>query len=334
MSEQRPQRDTFLDHLAVRVSKPQDDPPQHFPAASLTKLCNEVRLCQEGTFETRQITSPYLKPLGLALMGYGDLKSGHLYLVDLAEQAFLKEQPQATDRLKALLKTDIAGLIWTGLADEAQLAPNILALAQTHGMPLFTTHLCAQTLSDTVFPCLDAACSPKVTIHGNLIVYRGLGLLLLGRSGLGKSDCALDLIANGCQLVADDMVQLERNSLHQIIGRPKPMIKHHMDVRGIGIINIRQLFSIHAVQESHPLDLIIYLEPWDAKPWQHFAEENYLEILGIPKPLIRLPSSQGRNWNNLVEVAVRNFMLKTREGYNAETQLADLVDAQLKHDPS
>ena len=205
----------------------------------------------------------------------------------------------------------------------------MLEQAHKYKVPILASPLSGRELETALFPLLEAATSPKTNIHGSLVVYCGLGLLLLGRSGLGKSDCALDLITNGCQLVADDIVQLERNALNQIVGRSQPMIKHHMDVRGVGIINVRQLFSIHATLEAHPLDLIIYLEPWDAKPWQHFGESHYLEVLGIKKPLIHLPSAKGRNWSNLIEVAVRNHMLKSREGYDAESQLAETLDEKL-----
>lgn len=331
MSDSRNQRDTFLDHLAERLACSQDGPMQHIQLAELVRLCPQLRsLVPDASFE-RSIKTPYLSYLGLALCGHQqNILDGAICVLGQAEQAYLANLEEADSPFEALFQKPLAALICTNTPDGTNPLPDfVIEQAQKAHFPILTFPLPGAELEKLLFPFLDSATSFKTAIHGSLVVYKGLGLLLLGRSGMGKSDCALDLITNGCQLVADDMVHLERNALDQIIGRSEPLIKHHMDVRGIGIINIRQLFSIQAVLDSHPLDLIIYFEPWDAKPWEHFGEEHYLEVLGIKKPLLHLPSVKGRNWSNLVEVAVRNYMLKSREGYNAEAQLAQRLDEKL-----
>jgi HPr kinase/phosphorylase len=150
------------------------------------------------------------------------------------------------------------------------------------------------------------------TLHGVLVDVYGIGVLLLGESGTGKSECALDLVTRGHRLVADDVVEVVRGSDRIVIGRGPGRIRHHMEVRGLGIINIRDLFGVAAIRYRKRIELVILLEAW--RPEEEYdrlgMEEQTLPILDVPIPKLRIPVSAGRNIAILVEVAARNHLLK------------------------
>ena len=152
----------------------------------------------------------------------------------------------------------------------------------------------------------------ETTLHGVLVDVYGIGVLLLGESGTGKSECALDLVTRGHQLVADDVVEVVRESDGIIIGRGPGRIRHHMEVRGLGIINIRDLFGVAAIRYRKRIELVILLEAW--RPEEEYdrlgVEEQTHSILGVPISRLRIPVSAGRNIAILVEVAARNHLLK------------------------
>ena len=152
----------------------------------------------------------------------------------------------------------------------------------------------------------------ETTLHGVLVDVYGIGVLLLGESGTGKSECALDLVTRGHRLVADDVVEVVRESDGIIIGRGPGRIRHHMEVRGLGIINIRDLFGVAAIRYRKRIELVILLEAW--RPEEEYdrlgVEEQTHSILGVPISRLRIPVSAGRNIAILVEVAARNHLLK------------------------
>jgi HPr kinase/phosphorylase len=152
----------------------------------------------------------------------------------------------------------------------------------------------------------------ETMLHGVLMDVYGIGVLLLGESGTGKSECALDLVTRGHRLVADDVVELVRESGGIIIGRGPARIRHHMEIRGLGIINVRDLFGVAAIRNRKRIELVILLEVW--RPDEEYdrlgVEEQTYSILGVPIPRLRIPVSAGRNIAILIEVAARNHLLK------------------------
>ena len=161
----------------------------------------------------------------------------------------------------------------------------------------------------------------EATLHGVLLDVYGIGVLLLGESGTGKSECALDLVTRGHRLVADDIVEIVRESDQIVIGRGPARIRHHMEVRGLGIINIRDLFGVVAIRYRKRIELVIQLEVWRAdEEYDRLGlEEQSHSILGVPIPLLRIPISAGRNVAILVEVAARNHLLKLMGVHAART---------------
>ncbi len=172
--------------------------------------------------------------------------------------------------------------------------------------------------------------APETTLHGVLVYVYGIGVLLLGESGTGKSECALDLVTRGHRLVADDVVEVARESDRLVIGRGPSRIGHHMEIRGLGIINIRDLFGVAAIRYRKRIELVVRLEAW--RPEDEYdrlgVEEQTYPILGAPIPMLRIPVSAGRNIAILVEVAARNHLLKLMGVHAARNFAAQLSERQ------
>jgi HPr kinase/phosphorylase len=169
--------------------------------------------------------------------------------------------------------------------------------------------------------------SPEASLHGVLVDVSGIGVLLLGESGTGKSECALDLVTRGHGLVADDVVEIWRDDSQAVVGRGPARIRHHMEIRGLGIINIRDLFGLAAVRDRKRIDLVIRLEAW--RPDEEYERLGLVErtysLLGVEIPMLRIPVSAGRNVAILVEAAARNHLLK-RMGVHAARAFAARLD--------
>ena len=172
--------------------------------------------------------------------------------------------------------------------------------------------------------------APETTLHGVLVDVYGIGVLLLGESGTGKSECALDLVTRGHRLVADDVVEVARESDRIVIGRGPSRIGHHMEIRGLGIINIRDLFGVAAIRYRKRIELVVRLEAW--RPEDEYdrlgVEEQTYPILGVAIPMLRIPVSAGRNIAILVEVAARNHLLKLMGVHAARNFAAQLSERQ------
>ncbi len=170
----------------------------------------------------------------------------------------------------------------------------------------------------------------ETTLHGVLVDVYGIGVLLLGESGTGKSECALDLVTRGHRLVADDVVEVARESDRIVIGRGPSRIGHHMEIRGLGIINIRDLFGVAAIRHRKRIELVVLLEAW--RPEDEYdrlgVEEQTYPILGVAIPMLRIPVSAGRNVAILVEVAARNHLLKLMGVHAARNFAAQLLKRQ------
>jgi HPr kinase/phosphorylase len=166
----------------------------------------------------------------------------------------------------------------------------------------------------------------EASLHGVLVDVSGIGVLLLGESGTGKSECALDLVTRGHRLVADDVVEIWQEGTQGILGRGPARIRHHMEIRGLGIISVRDLFGIAAVRDRKRIELVIHLEAW--RPDQEYERLGLVErthtLLGVEIPMLRIPVSMGRNVAILVEVAARNHVLKRMGVYAAQAFAATL----------
>lgn len=340
MSSKKTKGEEFLHILESFLADPKGSKTPHYCVADLIQACGKLqfRSMIGETGLTRTLSATKVQLLGLALGGYlDDLDAGSVQILGKAELRFINERASEDPRrfLEPMLKSEIGCIIIPDLSessDEWGVTPDFLDRAHKAGMPVLCSPMPRSVVEAKVLHVLEEQLAPCRSFHGNLVVFCGLGLLILGKSGIGKSDCALDLITHGHQLVADDVVQVRRNALGQLIGRSRDLIRNHMDVRGVGIVNVKELFSVYSVIEEHPIDLLILLERWDPeKNYACFNEQASLDILAVVKPMIRLPVSPGRNWVNLIQVAVRKFLLQSK-GYDAEEQLVKKLGKMLKTD--
>src|SRR5205814_954080 len=196
--------------------------------------------------------------------------------------------------------------------------PELIEAAEAAGLPLISTPIVSSTAINTVTECLQEMLALLAVQHGVLLDIYGLGVLIEGASGIGKSECALDLIARGHRLISDDVVEVRRIGAERLIGTAPELLREHLEIRGLGIINIRDLFGISAVSMTKTIDLSIMLERWDeASAVDRLGiDAQAIEILGVSVPQVLIPVSPGRNLSTLVETAVRVQLLRAR-GYNA-----------------
>ena len=279
----------------------------------------------------RTISSPHIQKTGLALAGFDAyLQPSRILVFGESEVRYL-ESLDATQRmhvLAAAFSHDIPCVLITGgWTPPAEL----LAASDRYHVPLLRTPVKTPVAIAKVASLLDDELAERVVIHGVLMDMLGLGVLIIGESGIGKSECALDLVVRGHRLVADDTVEVRCRRETTLIGTCPELTRHHMEVRGLGLINIRDLFGVAAIRASKRVELVVQLERWD--PHREYdrlgLEENRHDILGLKVPLIRMPVAPGRSLAVLVEVAARNQLLRAR-GLNAARDLAERLEQTLR----
>src|SRR5687767_1664798 len=206
----------------------------------------------------------------------------------------------------------------------------MIAAADRYNMPLLRTAVATPLAVAKITAVLDDTLAVREIVHGVLLDILGLGVLIAGESGIGKSECALDLIVRGHRLVADDTVEVRRRGETVVIGTCPELTRHHMEIRGLGVINIRDLFGVASTRSSKRVELVVQLERWDpAREYDRLGiDDAHHESLGVRVPMIRMPVAPGRNLAILVEVAARNQLLRAG-GLNSARRLAERLDAQL-----
>ena len=198
----------------------------------------------------------------------------------------------------------------------------IIESAKFHKVSIFTTEENTSDLTARLVQLLNRELAPRITRHGVLVEVYGEGCLLIGDSGVGKSETAIELIKRGHRLVADDAVEIRRTSTTTLVGQSPANIRHFIELRGIGIINARQLFGMGAVKTQEKIDMVINLELWDStKVYDRMGLDNdYMDILGVEVPTLTIPVKPGRNLAVIIEVAAMNNRQK-KMGYNAAQDL-------------
>ena len=195
-------------------------------------------------------------------------------------------------------------------------------MAERAEVPILVSSLPTNVMSTRLTKILEDAFAPRTSIHGVLVEVFGVGVLIVGKSGVGKSECALELIERGHRLVADDVVDIRSISDTLLIGSGAKLIRHHMEIRGLGIINIKQLFGVGAIRDKKQIQLVASLEEWDQKKeYDRLGlEESLYTILGVEIPLLTIPVKPGRNIPILIETAAMNFRL-VKLGFNPAKEL-------------
>jgi len=266
---------------------------------------------------------------GLALTGFTDyIRYGRVQIMGASEISYLGTLTPRRRRsiLDRLARCRISCFIVTkGLQPPSEL----LEQAEERGIPLFLTPLESTPLIKQLSAFLEERLALRKHLHSVLLDVFGLGVLIVGESGIGKSECALDLIDRGHRLVADDVVEIKRVG-DLLTGSSPDLTRYHMELRGLGVINIKDLYGVSSIRVLHRVELVVSLERWETgKEYDRLGlkEETYA-ILGLEVPLIRMPVAPGRNIALLVEVAARNQLLKAR-GYDAARRFAERVDRML-----
>src|SRR5512143_189150 len=279
---------------------------------------------------SRPISWGRIQRPGLALAGFHEfIKPGRIQILGESELRYLDTSPPnvRAERIAAICALPVAAFVVT----KGQPVPEDLAReCRLRNVPLLVSDQTTSVVIQNITRVLEDELAPSATVHGVLVDVYGMGVLLLGDSGIGKSECALDLIQRGHRLVADDVVEIRKYPNGALVGRAAEMIRYHMELRGIGIINIKHLFGVSAVRASKSVELVIELQRWDpAKKYDRLGldGETYT-ILEREVPLLRLPVASGRNLALLIEIAARNELLKT-QGYDAAKEFARRVDEEI-----
>jgi HPr kinase/phosphorylase len=279
----------------------------------------------------RRITSPYVQKIGLALAGFDEyLRAGRVLVFGQSEVRYF-ESLDTTDRTESMRKVCSHDVPCILITDGLRTFGELISEAEQARVPVLRTQLPTPNAIAKVTAILEDHFVVRELLHGVLLDILGLGVLMVGDSGIGKSECALDLIVRGHRLVADDTVEIRKRSDTILVGSCPELTRQHMEIRGLGVINIQDLFGIAATRASKRLELVVQLERWE--PHRDYERlgltDTTYEILGIPLPLIQMPVAPGRNLAILVEIAARNQLLRAR-GHHAARTLADRLERQLQ----
>lgn len=271
---------------------------------------------------------PDINRPGLVLAGYLQyFDEQRIQVIGTTETAFLDTLPinVADERWHAFIQLHFPCLIITR---NIELPEAWLQSAAKRQLPVFRTHLATTRFIALLTDYLERRLAPSATIHAVLVDVHGVGTLIIGESGIGKSETALDLIKRGHRLVADDAVDVIRSGEDVLTGSAPEVLRHIMEVRGLGILNVKALFGIGAVRPSQKINLVIRLEEWQqGKAYDRLGlEEEHYEILGVGLPCKTIPVRPGRNLSNIIEVAAMNYRLN-KLGYHAAE---DFIEKQRK----
>lgn len=317
-----------------RLARPAGDEPAVqvrvllAPGAESLKLALAAgRAGLDRTIQASRVQRP-----GLALSGYTDyIRYGRVQIMGGSEINYLRK---LAPRRRAAVVAQLCRcrvscfVVMKGLAPPAEL----LREADASGIPLLTTPSEPTPFIQQLQAFLDERLAMRLHLHSVLMDVFGLGVLIVGESGIGKSECALDLIDRGHRLVADDVVEVKRIA-DALVGASPDLTRYHMELRGLGVINIKDLYGVSSIRTSKRVELVVSLERWESgKEYDRLGlkNEKFL-ILGVEVPLIRMPVAPGRNIAILVEVAARNQLLKER-GYDAAQLFAERVEELIDAD--
>ena len=279
----------------------------------------------------RRITIPQPQKTGLALSGFDAyLHRGRVLVFGESEVRYVESLAPA-DRTTALARVfghDLPCVLITGGFSPV---PEIVAAADHASVPLVGTPSSTPEAMTRLSALLDTYLAARGIVHGVLMDVLGLGVLVVGESGIGKSECALDLVVRGHRLVADDAVEIRCRAQSYLIGSCPDLTRHHMEIRGLGLINVQDLFGVASTRTSKRVELVVQLERWE--PGREYdrlgIDEAFYETLGVRVPMVRMPVAPGRNVAILVEVAARNQLLRSR-GHHAAQRLVDRLNRQLE----
>ncbi|RJP76558.1 MAG: HPr kinase/phosphorylase [Candidatus Zixiibacteriota bacterium] len=296
---------------------------------------NEMRLALELVTSReglrRKITQKNLHRPGLALAGFLELFTfDRIQILGNTEMSYLRKlsAEERQEKFQRVFQFDIPCLIVT---DSNDVPAEMIAEANAHSLVIFRTTYSTTELVHLISDYLDEKFAPRMTIHGSLVDVYGTGLLFTGRSAIGKSEIALDLVERGHRLVADDVVILTKKAEGVLIGSGPDMLKHFMEIRGVGIIDVRHMFGVRAIRLQKRVEMEVELVDWDpAENYERLGlDEEFRETLGVKIPLVKLPIFPGKNITVIAEVIALNLHLKVYGYHPAQALNTRLLDVLL-----
>ncbi|MGM0441595.1 MAG: HPr(Ser) kinase/phosphatase [Elusimicrobiota bacterium] len=281
-----------------------------------------------------KIKYEYINVLGLELVGFpSKLKSGQVQLIDKKSMTFFKElgEKEQEKNLKKIFSNKIPCIIFT---DAIKPDKKILRIAKDRQVPVFKTRTERWKFVREIHRVLTKIYAPSKNHRGTMMEVFGIGVLIIGKSNIGKSECALDLLYRGHCLVGDDVVKVTKRSGSVVLARGRYPIAHRMELRGVGIVDIIKLMGIGAVKEVQKVDIIVGLEKWrDDKSYERLGiEQKFRKIFDVEIPYIEIPVAPGRNTANMVEMAAMNYRLRKR-GVIPGEELDELVRERMENEP-
>ncbi len=278
-------------------------------------------------WEEIRISVPDVNRPGLQLTGFYDyFDPRRLQVMGIVETTYLKGVSEEERRLRfeQLLSQPIPALI---CCHGMEPMPECLEMARKHGVPVFSTGLNTSEFVAAALSSLKVELAPRISRHGVMVEVYGEGILILGESGIGKSETAIELVKRGHIFIADDVVEIKRTSGRTLVGSAPEHIRYFIELRGIGIVDVRRLFGMGAVKPAEKIDMVINIEPWqDGVMYDRLGiESQYTSILGVKVPSLVVPVKPGRNLAVILEVAAMNNRQK-REGHNAALELTEQIN--------
>ncbi len=302
-------------------------------SVELSKLAEAMdmkNLTPEVDMTGVRVTTPEINRPALQLTGYLEhFEAARVQIIGYVEFSYLQHlsEEARTEAFERLVSENIPCVVFT-----TQMVPDegMLNLARKHSVSLFSTEKTTSSFMAEIIRWLGVQLAPMISIHGVLVDVYGEGVLIMGESGIGKSEAALELIKRGHRLVSDDVVEISRVSDVTLVGTAPDITRHFIELRGIGIIDVKTLFGVESVKNTQTIDLVIKLEEWDRdKEYDRLGlEEEYIEFLGNKVVCHSLPIRPGRNLAVIVESAAVNHRQK-KMGYNAAKELYNRVQANL-----
>jgi len=300
----------------------------------LTRLIEKMNLencTPDIDIKSIKITQPDVNRPALQLAGYFQhFDSERVQIIGHVEMSYLQqmEEEQRLNILSRLMDFRVPCIVFSR---NMEISEKFIKLATEKGVPILRTSKTTSSIMAEIIRWLNVELAPRITIHGGLVDVYGEGILIMGESGIGKSEAALELIKRGHRLVADDAVEIKKVSDDTLIGSAPDTTRHFIELRGIGIIDVKTLFGVESVKNTQSIDLVIKLEEWSKnKTYDRMGlEETYIEFLGNKVPCHSIPIRPGRNLAIICEAAAVNYRQK-KMGYNAAQEFFNRVTNNLR----
>lgn len=280
---------------------------------------------ESALVKTADVNRPAMQLTGF----YNYFDPHRIQIIGRVESTYLDTltHEQRSEALEKFMQYDIAALV---ICHGVDAFPECLEMAEKYNRNVFITGEDTSTFQANVISLLQHHLAPRLTTHGVLVEVYGEGVLLMGDSGIGKSECALELIKRGHRLIADDAVEIKRIDRNSLLGAAPELIRYYMELRGIGVINVRHIYGVGAVKPESGIDLVVKLEPWiEGKMYDRLGLTDEKEtILGVTLPMLTVPVRPGRNLAVIIELAAMNNRQK-KMGFNAAETLAAAHDSAI-----